>query len=60
MLQILLSLHPSYIGRPGAFAERGTNFIIQNSDLYISVGTRLPFMVTGYNSKRFCKKSKKS
>ena len=52
------SSHPSYIGRPGAFAERGSNFIIQNSDLYISVGTRLPFMVTGYNSKDFARKAK--
>lgn len=52
------SSHPSYVGRPGAFAERGSNFIIQNADLYISVGTRLPFMVTGYNSKDFARKAK--
>ena len=51
--------HKYYVGRPGAFAERGTNFIIQNCDLYISVGTRLPFMVTGYNSKDFARKAKK-
>ena len=51
--------HPSYIGRPGAFAERGSNFIVQNCDLYISVGTRLPFMVTGYNSKDFARRAKK-
>jgi acetolactate synthase-1/2/3 large subunit len=55
---LMESSHPSYIGRPGAFAERGSNFIIQNSDLYISVGTRLPFMVTGYNSKDFARKAK--
>ncbi len=51
--------HPFYIGRPGAFAERGTNFIIQNSDLYIAIGTRLPFMVTGYNSKDFARRATK-
>jgi len=51
--------HPSYIGRPGAFAERGSNFIVQNCDLYISVGTRLPFMVTGYNTKDFARNAKK-
>ena len=51
--------HPSYIGRPGAFAERGSNFIVQNCDLYISVGTRLPFMVTGYNPKDFARRAKK-
>ena len=40
---LIESSHPSYIGRPGAFAERGTNFIIQNCDLHIAVGTRLPY-----------------
>ena len=56
---LIESNHPSYIGRPGAFAERGSNFIIQNCNLYVSVGTRLPFMVTGYNSKDFARKAKK-
>lgn len=56
---LIESDHVCYIGRPGAFAERGTNFIIQNCDLYISVGTRLPFMVTGYNAKDFARKAKK-
>jgi len=53
------SKHPSYIGRPGAFAERGTNFIIQSCKLYVSVGSRLPFMVTGYNAKDFARKATK-
>lgn len=56
---LIESSHPSYIGRPGAFAERGSNFIIQNADLYISIGSRLPFMVTGYNSKDFARKAKR-
>lgn len=47
------SNHPLFIGRPGAFAERGANFAVQNSDLIISIGSRLPFMVTGYNVKDF-------
>ena len=56
---LIESNHPSYVGKPGAFAERGSNFIIQNCNLHISVGTRLPFMVTGYNSKDFACKAKK-
>lgn len=52
---ILESNNPLYAGRPGAFAERGANFIVQNSDLFISIGSRLPFMVTGYNSKDFAR-----
>ncbi len=56
---LIESNHPSYVGRPGAFAERGSNFITQNCNLYISIGTRLPFMVTGYNSTDFARKAKK-
>lgn len=56
---LIESSHDSYIGRPGAFAERGTNFIIQNCDLYLSIGTRLPYMVTGYNQNDFARKAKK-
>ncbi len=56
---LIESNHPNYIGRPGAFAERGSNFIIQNCDLYIAIGTRLPYMVTGYNAKDFARKAKK-
>jgi len=56
---LIESNHNAYVGRPGAFAERGSNFIIQNCNLHVSVGTRLPFMVTGYNSKDFARKAKK-
>ena len=55
---IISSNHKMYFGRPGAFGERGSNFIVQNCDFYLSIGTRLPFMVTGYNAKRFAIKSK--
>ena len=40
--------------------ERGSNFIVQNCDFYLSIGTRLPFMATGYNAKRFAIKSNKA
>ena len=55
---LIESKHNLYIGRPGAFAERGSNFIVQNCDIYIAIGTRLPFMVTGYNSKDFARNAK--
>ncbi len=50
--------HNLYAGRPGAFGERGSNFIVQNCDFYLSVGSRLPYMVTGYNSKNFASRAK--
>ena len=52
---LIPSNHKLNMGRPGAFAERGSNFIVQNCDLFISIGSRLPFMVTGYNSKDFAR-----
>ena len=52
---LIESSHKLYAGRPGAFAERGANFIVQNCDLYISIGSRLPYMVTGYNSNDFAR-----
>jgi acetolactate synthase-1/2/3 large subunit len=52
------SVHDLYAGKAGAFGERGSNFIIQNCDFYLSIGTRLPYMVTGYNTKDFAKKAK--
>ena len=47
-----------YFGKPGQFGDRGSNFIVQNCDFYMSIGTRLPFMVTGYNPRDFAIKSK--
>ena len=55
---IINSNHKMYCGRPGAFGERGSNFIVQNCDFYLSLGTRLPYMVTGYNAKNFAEKAK--
>jgi acetolactate synthase I/II/III large subunit len=52
---LIESDHKLYTGRPGAFAERGSNFIVQNCDFYISIGSRLPYMVTGYNSNDFAR-----
>ena len=48
-----------FIGRPGAFAARGANFNIQNCDFYLSIGTRVPFMVTGYNKLDYARNAYK-
>jgi len=56
---IIDSSHPLFVGRPGAFAERGANFVVQNADFYLALGSRLPFMVTGYNSKDFARNAKR-
>ena len=55
---LISSDHKMYFGKPGQFGDRGSNFIVQNCDFYMSIGTRLPFMVTGYNPRDFAIKSK--
>ena len=40
--------HPLYMGRPGAIGQRHANFVLQNSDLLITVGTRLAPLQTGF------------
>ena len=42
--------HPYYAGRPGATGDRPGNFAIQNSDLLLSIGSRLSYKQTGYNT----------
>ena len=47
------------IGKPGTVALRAPNFAIQNSDLLISIGSRLDNIITAYNPKNFAKNAKK-
>lgn len=46
-------------GRPGSFGQRRSNFIIQNCDLLISIGSRLSIPLIGRNSKAFARDAKK-
>ena len=55
---VVKSDHKLFIGRPGAFAARGVNFAVQNADLLVSIGSRLPFMITGYNAKDFARNAR--
>ncbi len=49
----------NYIGKPGAFTQRYANFSIQNCDLFLSVGSRLNYGITGFNSKDFARNAYK-
>lgn len=46
-------------GKPGGVALRYPNFIIQNSDLLISIGSSLDNIITAYNPNQFAKSAKK-
>lgn len=47
--------HPLYYGRPGAVGHRAANFIQQNADLVLTIGSRLNLLSTGYNYRSFLK-----
>jgi acetolactate synthase-1/2/3 large subunit len=47
--------HPLYVGRPGTVGTRGGNFVVQNSDLLISLGCRLNIRQISYNYDDFAK-----
>ncbi len=41
--------HPLYVGRGGMMGDRAGNFAVQNSDLVLSIGSRLSIRQVGYN-----------
>jgi thiamine pyrophosphate-dependent acetolactate synthase large subunit-like protein len=50
---------PNYCGRIGILGQLTSNTIVQEADLIIGLGTRLPVKMTGYNIAEFSPKSKK-
>ncbi|MCX7714775.1 MAG: thiamine pyrophosphate-binding protein [Clostridia bacterium] len=47
--------HPLYCGRPSSVGTRGGNFVVQNSDLLISLGCRMTVRQVSYNWESFAK-----
>jgi acetolactate synthase-1/2/3 large subunit len=50
---------PNYCGRIGILGQLSSNKIVQEADLIIGLGTRLPVKMTGYNIAEFSPNSKK-
>jgi acetolactate synthase-1/2/3 large subunit len=55
---LLPSAHPLFIGRIGNKGDRPGNFAVQNSDLVISIGSRLSVNSTGHEYDKFARKAK--
>ena len=53
------SSHDLVVGRSGIFGDRAGNFAVQNSDLVLSVGSRLSVPQIGYNFPIFARAAKK-
>lgn len=51
--------HPKFAGMPGTVGTRAGNFVLQNSDLLISLGCRMNIRMVGYNRLEFAKNAYK-
>lgn len=51
--------HELFVGRPGTIGTRAGNFIVQNSDLVIILGSRLNVRQVSYNWASFARHAKK-
>lgn len=49
--------NPLYVGRAGIMGDRAGNFAIQNSDLILSVGSRLGVRQVGYDVKKWAREA---
>ncbi|MEY4593285.1 MAG: hypothetical protein RIR18_2180 [Pseudomonadota bacterium] len=58
-LDLLPDDHPLNAGRPGVVALRAANFVVQNCDLLISIGSRLDNIITAYNPRGFARGAQK-
>jgi acetolactate synthase-1/2/3 large subunit len=52
-VDLLATNNPNNFGRPGVQGQRAANFIVQNSDLIIVLGSRLSLLQTGYSRGDF-------
>ena len=49
---------PLYVGRGGTMGDRAGNFAVQNSDLIISIGSRMSIRQVGFDKESFAPKAK--
>ena len=58
-MNVIPSDHPLSFGRIGTIGQRAANFILQNADLIISIGSRNNIRQVSYNWENFGKRAKK-
>lgn len=56
-IDLIADKHPLYVGRAGIMGDRAGNFAIQNSDLVLSLGSRLSIRQVGYNYKTWAREA---
>ena len=50
--------HPLVYGRAGVYGQRNANFVLQNSDLIVAIGTRLAMPQIGYDLSELARGAK--
>ena len=58
-IDLLDSNDPNFFGRFGLYGQRAANFIVQNSDLVIVLGSRLALPQVGYDFSQFAREATK-
>lgn len=58
-IDVLEHNHPLFFGQIGVYGNRGSNFLIQNSDLVLAIGSRLDTRQIGGQPKTFARGAKK-
>lgn len=57
-IDMLADDHPLNYGRAGVYGNRAANFVVQNADLVIAIGTRLAIPMIGYEHSEFAREAK--
>ncbi|MBN1824455.1 MAG: thiamine pyrophosphate-binding protein [Endomicrobiales bacterium] len=58
-MDLVPDIHPMFMGKPGIIGQRRANFVLQNADCVLCIGTRLNMKIVGYNYKDVMKNAKK-
>ncbi len=58
-IDLIETEHQLFFGRPGILGERAANFVVQNSDLVIVLGTRLNLRHLSFNWEYFAREAKR-
>jgi acetolactate synthase I/II/III large subunit len=54
-MDMLDSFHPRVIGRAGVYGQRCANFVLQNSDYVLAIGTRMAAPQVGYDTSELAR-----
>jgi acetolactate synthase I/II/III large subunit len=58
-IDLISSLHPLNYGREGTYGQRCANFVVQNAELVITIGTRMAIPQVGYDLREFARDAHK-